>query len=616
MSTPEPVTSRSTRVPLFVVLLSVVLLVALAPLGLFAWMTVEDMEGTVVASQQERQLHQVSAVAEQIDAFIRQQGRESVKLAEAIARLDERDSHKLRGLLASLLDEHVVLTRLIDPVGEMTTAVRPELVLPRQAAERLEVEAQRVIEQGVSTVPAAQREASLQGPFVIGPDKTLAMILTTPIQSDGQLHGALQEIALLHSVWSDAQLAVPPPTRLYLIGAAGELIAGGQSNQAETAATLERRDQIRNWTRSGAGTHSAKSYELTRGGEAPVRYVGAIAATGDRWAVFSEVDEALALAPVAALRRQVRYGGIVAALLAVAAAIVLGGLISRPARRLAMISKRLSEGDFSVRAEESHIAELDMLGTHFNAMSRRLGELVERFRAAAREVNDMFLGTIRALAEAIDEKDPYTKGHSVRVSRYSVQIGRYLGLSPEDMRALHVSSLLHDVGKIGIDDAILKKPAALTADEFEVMKTHPDRGARILGRIPQMRNMIPGIRFHHERWRGGGYPLGLKSEEIPLQARIIAVADTFDAMTTDRPYQRSFTPQEAATRINDMQGVSLAPEVVEAFNRAYEAGDLDEILSTRPGGANFMPAPAPTGVGSTSAAVTTAAAQGSTTSLT
>jgi HD-GYP domain-containing protein (c-di-GMP phosphodiesterase class II) len=216
-------------------------------------------------------------------------------------------------------------------------------------------------------------------------------------------------------------------------------------------------------------------------------------------------------------------------------------------------------------------------------MARRLGELVEKVRGAARDINDMFVGTIRSLAEAIDEKDPYTKGHSVRVARYSVVIGRYLGLPPEDMRWLHVSSLLHDVGKIGIDDAILKKPAALTADEFEVMKTHPERGARILGRIPQMRHIVPGMRFHHERWRGGGYPLGLKGEEIPLQARIIAVADTFDAMTTDRPYQRAFTVAEAAARINDMQGVALAPEVVEAFNRAYESGTLDEILATRPG---------------------------------
>jgi HD-GYP domain-containing protein (c-di-GMP phosphodiesterase class II) len=226
-------------------------------------------------------------------------------------------------------------------------------------------------------------------------------------------------------------------------------------------------------------------------------------------------------------------------------------------------------------------------------MAGRLGDLVERFRAAAQEANAMFLGTIRSLAEAIDEKDPYTKGHSVRVNRYAVIIGRYLGLSREDIRALHVSALLHDVGKIGIDDSVLKKPAALTRDEFSMMKTHPERGAKIMGRIPQMKDIIPGIRFHHERWDGSGYPLGLRAEEIPIQARIIAVADTFDAMTTERPYQKSLTAAEAVALINDMKTVGFAPEVVEAFNRAYEAGEMADVVPARAASASDeAPSPA------------------------
>jgi HD-GYP domain-containing protein (c-di-GMP phosphodiesterase class II) len=249
--------------------------------------------------------------------------------------------------------------------------------------------------------------------------------------------------------------------------------------------------------------------------------------------------------------------------------------------RLAAISTRLAGGDFSVRARRSSVRELDALGDNFNRMAGRLGDLVERFRAAAQEANAMFLGTIRSLAEAIDEKDPYTKGHSVRVNRYAVIIGRYLGQSREAIRALHVSALLHDVGKIGIDDIVLKKPAALTPDEFSTMKTHPERGAKIMGRIPQMKDIIPGIRFHHERWDGSGYPLGLRGEEIPMQARIIAVADTFDAMTTERPYQKSLTPAEAVALINDMKRIGFDPEVVEAFNRAYEAGEMQEVARSR-----------------------------------
>ncbi len=579
------------RVPLFVVLLSVLLLVALVPLVAFGWLTHGQMRDTLVAAQQERQLHQAAAVAQRVQAFLDQQGREAVKLAEAVACIDAGQAIETRALLSSFLDDTVVFARF-RPIGSAPqTVAAVELVVPKAVTEALETDARAIEDKGVERVPAAARVALTRGPFAVGPEKVLAVTLTSPVQRDGVLLGVFQQVAVMQSVWRDAMSAVPAPTRLILIGRQAEVVAQAGTIAVETPATMQRRDLVQRWVKPGgttrdpaaAATSSASSYELKRGGDSGVRCLGALVSTGQGWAVFTEVDEALALAPVDQLFRQVMLGGSIAAALAVMAAVLLGSVISRPVRRLAAISKRLAEGDFSVRAESSHVAELEALGSHFNGMARKLGDLVERFRAAARDINDMFVGTIRSLAEAIDEKDPYTKGHSVRVARYSVIIGRYLGLSPEDMRWLHVSSLLHDVGKIGIDDAILKKPAALTSDEFEVMKTHPERGARILGRIPQMRNIVPGMRFHHERWRGGGYPLGLKGDEIPLQARIIAVADTFDAMTTDRPYQRSFTVADAIARISDMKDLQLAPEVVEAFNRAHEAGDLDEVLATRPG---------------------------------
>jgi len=186
------------------------------------------------------------------------------------------------------------------------------------------------------------------------------------------------------------------------------------------------------------------------------------------------------------------------------------------------------------------------------------------------------MGTIRALAQAIDAKDPYTRGHSGRVNRYSVIIGRHIGLSEEDLRNIHVASLLHDVGKIGVDDSILKKPGALTPEEFSVMKSHTVLGATIMEPIGQMKRIIPGLRSHHERMNGKGYPDSLKGEEIPLMARIIAVADTFDAMTTQRPYQQAMSFEAASARINELKKVALDERVVEAFNRAYEAGELTD----------------------------------------
>lgn len=588
MTASETNTIGRARIPLFVVLLAVLLLVALVPLAIYGWLTAGQMSETLGATQQERQLRQAAAVAQQIQSFVEQQGREAVKLAETLSQAQAHSNADLRPLLGSLLDDAVVLARFQPQGAPVQTASAAGLVVPRSLAEQLDADVLRVAQAGVQPIPVGSRPALVSGPVSIGPERILVMAFSAPVQHGSELLGVYQQLAVLQGIWRDALDAVPPPTRLVLLASGGEVVAQSGAGTVETNATLQRRELIQRWAqpaRAGrsSATSSARSYDLKRGGDPATRCLGALVATGPNWAVFTEVDESLALAPVDALLRQVLYGGSIAALLAIGAAILLGGVISRPVRRLAAISKRLAEGDFSVRAEPSSVAELEALGSHFNGMARRLGELVEKVRGAARDINDMFVGTIRSLAEAIDEKDPYTKGHSVRVARYSVVIGRYLGLPPEDMRWLHVSSLLHDVGKIGIDDAILKKPAALTADEFEVMKTHPERGARILGRIPQMRHIVPGMRFHHERWRGGGYPLGLKGEEIPLQARIIAVADTFDAMTTDRPYQRAFTVAEAAARINDMQGVALAPEVVEAFNRAYESGTLDEILATRPG---------------------------------
>src|SRR5262249_32999669 len=158
------------------------------------------------------------------------------------------------------------------------------------------------------------------------------------------------------------------------------------------------------------------------------------------------------------------------------------------------------------------------------------------------------------LAAAIDAKDPYTRGHSERVARYAVAIGKHYGLVGEDLKRVRISALLHDVGKIGIDDRILRKPTALTDEEFEVMKTHPTKGALIIGQIPQLRDIIPGIKYHHEKWEGGGYPEGLAREEIPMLARVVTVADTFDAMTTTRPYQKAMALDYVISRIKSFSG--------------------------------------------------------------
>jgi HD-GYP domain-containing protein (c-di-GMP phosphodiesterase class II) len=218
--------------------------------------------------------------------------------------------------------------------------------------------------------------------------------------------------------------------------------------------------------------------------------------------------------------------------------------------------------------------EIGELATTFNTMSEELEQFVEDLKRAADENKNLFMGSIQMLAGAVDEKDPYTRGHSDRVTKYSLMIAKEMGLDPGFLEILRISAQLHDVGKIGIEDRILKKPGALTPEEFEIMKTHTTKGATILRPVPQLSEMLPGIELHHEALDGRGYPYGLKGDEIPLLARVIAVADTFDALTTNRPYQKAYDPVDALRIIQNLSGKRLDPNAVTALMAVFYRGDI------------------------------------------
>lgn len=190
------------------------------------------------------------------------------------------------------------------------------------------------------------------------------------------------------------------------------------------------------------------------------------------------------------------------------------------------------------------------------------------------ELQQLLISTITSLASAIDAKSPWTKGHSERVTQYALQIGQEMGLKDEELERLKLSGLLHDVGKIGTYDILLDKSAKLTDEEFELVKKHPGKGAEILGPIKQLSDIIPGVRHHHERYDGKGYPDGLKGEEIPLQARILCVADSFDSMTADRPYRPAPGKGYAISEFKRCLGTQFDPNVVAAFLRISEGINL------------------------------------------
>jgi putative nucleotidyltransferase with HDIG domain len=311
-----------------------------------------------------------------------------------------------------------------------------------------------------------------------------------------------------------------------------------------------------------------RSEETSRGA-----VLASIAPVGEPdWGVLLERDLDFAFASVNLMVRDTLVWGAVSLALALLAGILFARRLSQPIATLAASARAISEGAYGATVDAGGTAEIAALSSSFNRMSVSIRDAFEKVQRAARENRELFLSSIRALAEAIDAKDPYTRGHSERVARYSASIAEEMGMSSEEVERVRVAALLHDVGKIGVDDRIIRKPTALTEEEFEVMKTHPAKGAAIMGAIPQLADIIPGMKHHHEKWEGGGYPDGIKGEAIPMQARIVTIADTFDAMTTTRPYQKAMEIGYVVERIKSFSGVRYDPVVVQAFLGAHARG--------------------------------------------
>jgi HD-GYP domain-containing protein (c-di-GMP phosphodiesterase class II) len=324
-----------------------------------------------------------------------------------------------------------------------------------------------------------------------------------------------------------------------------------------------------------------QEYELvTAGGsERMLGHVSPVEESG--WGVVVQRPVAAAFT---AVREMAWRTGISTAVL-VAVALLIAALAARrvghPIQQLAESTHEIAAGNFGQRVEVVAVGrELVELGQDFNRMSGHVQSYVGQLERAAQANRELFIGSMRAFTAAIDAKDPYTKGHSERVAAYSRVISKFLDLSAEVEHRVWVGALMHDVGKIGIEDRILKKGGVLSDDEYEVMKLHPAIGAQIMSRIEQLKEMLPAIRWHHEAWNGKGYPDGLRGEEIPLMARIVGIADTFDAITTNRPYQRAFEPDFAVKTITRLAGARFDAKIVTAFLRAFEAGQIQVLQRT------------------------------------
>ncbi len=567
------------RVRMVYLLLAVFSFVALAPLCSVAWRLIDSNREALKTSQLEYESLLASTISMEVDTHVAgmraQLVRGSHSLGLTCGRAGGFESDAVRRVLDELVDERIRYLRFTDlhgrVVGSSTTETIPQELDPsfvagfHSTAENL---ADR--REGAESVGHAE-------PLLLpGNPKRAALVLTAPVVSRGRFIGVVSALVDLQSVW-DVVVAghEKEPHTFFAVDAQGRLFAAKDLAGVELGRDMTDSEIVKRFRAHRGGVTVTMPFDWAPRRTAPVdRYLGSYEVSREEWGVFVQAKESKIYEPVSKMIESTLQWGLLALGSALVAAAVFARLLANPIKRLADATRAFSRGDFSARVEVRSITEVGELADRFNRMAADLEEYIRRLKQAAAENNELFLGTARALASAIDAKDPYTRGHSVRVNRYSVILARYHGLSEPDIADIHVASLLHDVGKIGVDDLILKKPGTLTPQEFELMKLHTVIGETIMSPIRQMKRLLPGLRSHHERWTGKGYPDGLKGAEIPLMARIIAVADTFDAMTTERPYQKAKSFEEALASINDLKGTGFDEHIVEAFNRAYLAGEF------------------------------------------
>jgi HD-GYP domain-containing protein (c-di-GMP phosphodiesterase class II) len=413
--------------------------------------------------------------------------------------------------------------------------------------------------------------------LVVGEGKSArtVFLVSYPVKYGDRFLGMIATVVDLQFLIRRLQEVAGGGLTPYVVDSQGRLVAAATA-RFSTGQDMKNIDIVRSFVDSGNKAQLVPTMEFTvRDGKTTQEMLGTYSpVTALNWAVVVQKPRNDAYRDVIEMQGTARLLALVAVLISILVSIFAARRITNPLQVLTQSSRALARGDFSQRVNLWSRTEIGELAHTFNTMSDNLEHFVADLKRAADENRELFMGSIQMLAGAVDEKDPYTRGHSDRVTRYSMLIAQEMKQPESFLEILRISAQLHDVGKIGIEDHILKKPGALTEEEFEVMKTHTTKGANILRPVTQLAEMLPGIELHHEALDGRGYPYGLQGDQIPLLARVIAVGDTFDALTTNRPYQQAHTPEQALQIIKNLAGKRLDPQAVEALLAVCARGEI------------------------------------------
>ena len=357
----------------------------------------------------------------------------------------------------------------------------------------------------------------------------------------------------------------------YIADRAGRLVAGPALVGLKPGADLSARAPVAHLLETMFDKGANDSFHVGNFGKGEQRVVSAYSVLPSAgWAIVSEQPIELAYRQVETVERQIALGVAFAIAVAFALAALFSRTLARPLKKFGAAALQIARGNFGVQVDFRSKNELGELAQTFNYMSAQIEAYDHETKRLYESLENGYLETIVALANSIDSKDAYTRGHSQRVGDLSMEIGRELGLGQTELKLLHYGGILHDVGKIGIVESILRKQTRLTDDEMQVMRDHPAIGDTIIQPVSFLTSVRSAVRNHHERWDGTGYPDALKGEEIPLAARIVNCADTFDACTSTRPYQKAMPLEKAIEILEGLRGKQLDPKVLDALRRVID----------------------------------------------
>lgn len=575
-----PLPAKKISLIYFVVI--TLLLVGLVPSILTGWFLSDKTGRELRAVENRYQTQLVQEKARQIEMF----GQRYADLVGSYAKALElsNDAAVLSSPLteeklgAALKENPNLLAFYVKPIGGDSLAVFRAETIQKEEIELLSSNA---------LANLATKKISFSQPDTLSSSGEAVLTIAAPVEMKGEIRAGVTAIVSLREMrrfmtenrqQTEAELWRLGLPIVFVVDESGRAVFHPDANAAANRKSFTDLKIVQEWQESSRQIQSAlvpftAQFEGERH-EMLGAYSTAAFGRDFAFGVIVMQDEAKALASVGEMRRQTWLISLIFALVALLIGSVFARKLSVPLLKLVAAAKQIAAGDLSTRVETSRLTEIGTLGETFNLMSDKLEEHIHNLARSAEENRELFVGAVKALAAAIDGKDKYTRGHSERVSRISVAIGQRLGMSDEDVETLRISALLHDVGKIAVSDRILNKPTALTDEEFEIMKSHPQAGYKIMGQIPAMKNYLPGIYMHHEMINGAGYPQGLKGDEIPLMPRIISVADTFDAMIIDRPYQKGFSMEATLDRIKSFVGTRYDGKVVEALVQACADGQI------------------------------------------